>query len=81
MEPTTIRSTGVTPSIRDALRHQYATLAAIHIPRTPSQQEMLAVRVLNLLDPHDYLDLARPAKADQLKLVVQKIINPKARWE
>ena len=76
-----MKSTGVTPSIRDALRRHYAKMAARFPPRTPAQQEFLAVRVLNHLDPKDHLDLARPSKADRLKIVVQKIINPRARWD
>jgi hypothetical protein len=81
MEPTTTKSTGVTPSIRDALRRAYAMMAKEDRPGSPEQQERLAIQALHDLDPHDHLDLARPAKADQLKLVVQKIINPRARWE
>ena len=76
-----MKSTGVTPSIRDALRRHYAKMAARFPPRTPAQQELLAVRVLNHLDPKDHLDLARPSRADQLKIVTQKIINPKLKWE
>lgn len=66
--------------MRDALRSRYQNLSRRHAPRTPDQCEKLALRVLSELDPTDHLQLSKPAAAERLRSVVQRIVNPKCPW-
>jgi hypothetical protein len=66
--------------MRDALRRRYQSLSKRHRPTTPSQQEALAIRVLRELDSTDHLELASASSAERLRVVVQRIVNPRCPW-
>jgi len=57
--------------IKAALRRNYRSAAKKNPPKTPSQQEALAVGIVAALDPMGRLGLSTPADAERL----QKLIN------
>ena len=57
--------------IKAALRRNYRAAAKKNPPKTPSQQEGLAVATVAALDPMGRLGLSTPADAERL----QKMIN------
>ena len=61
--------------IKAALRRNYRAAAKKHPPKTPSQQEALAVATVAALDPMGRLGLSTPADAERL----QKMINHMTR--
>ena len=57
--------------IKAALRRNYRAAAKKNPPKTPSQQEGLAVAIVAALDPMDRLCLSSPTEEERL----QKMIN------
>ena len=57
--------------IKQALRRNYRAAAKKQPPRTPSQQEGLAIATIASLDPMDRLRLSGSADSERL----QKLIN------
>ena len=57
--------------IKAALRRNYRAAAKKHPPKTPSQQEALAIATVAALDPMDRLCLSSPTEEERL----QKMIN------
>lgn len=61
--------------VKAALRRNYRAAAKRNPPKTPSQQEALAVATVAALDPMGRLGLSTPADAERL----QKLINHMTR--
>ena len=77
MTPTTNPSSDlrIGEKIKAALRRNYRAAAKKHPPKTPSQQEALAVATVAALDPMDRLCLSSPTEEERL----QKLINHMTR--
>ena len=73
MTPTTNPSSDlrIGEKIKAALRRNYRAAAKKHPPKTPSQQEALAIATVAALDPMDRLCLSSPTEEERL----QKMIN------
>ena len=56
--------------IKAALRRNYRTAAKKHPPKTPAQQEQLAVGIVAALDPMGRLGLSTPADAERLQAII-----------
>ena len=77
MTPTTNPSSDlrIGEKIKAALRRNYRAAAKKHPPKTPSQQEALAIATVAALDPMDRLCLSSPTEEERL----QKLINHMTR--
>jgi hypothetical protein len=56
--------------VKSALRRNYRAAARKHPPKTPAQQEQLALATLAALDPMDRLGLSSPGDADRLQHII-----------
>lgn len=72
MTATTMKSSDlrVGEKIKQTLRRNYREAAKKHPPKTPAQQEQLAVGIVAALDPMGRLGLSTPADADRLQGII-----------
>jgi hypothetical protein len=72
MTPTSTPSSDlrIGEKIKAALRRNYRAAAKKYPPKTPSQQEALAVATVAALDPMGRLGLSTPADVDRLQAII-----------